>query len=181
MRVILSLDLMHQGFQVGQSMLKNTAGFTLIELIITMAVLAVVATVAVPGFGNLIEGNRMVSNSNLVISSIRLARSEALRRGEAVTFSTDGGMASGWCVHRGDANIDCDEDANLIRRFESPGGLTFGVTANDLTFDRRGFLSPQLAQSITIRPDNCPAGRERSTTINISPVGRTEITNGVCP
>lgn len=162
-------------------MLKNKAGFTLIELIITMVVLAIVASFAIPGFGNLIEGNRLVSNSNLVISSVRLARSEALRRGETVTFSTDGGMDSGWCVHRGDASANCSQNANLIRRFEAPQGMAFAVSATDLTFDRRGFLAPQTAQTITIRPDNCPAGRDRLRTINISPVGRTEIVNGVCP
>jgi len=36
-------------------MLKRTAGFTLIELLITMVILAIIATVALPGFGRLIE------------------------------------------------------------------------------------------------------------------------------
>lgn len=162
-------------------MANNEKGFTLIELLITMVVLAIIASFAIPGFGSLIEGNRLASNSNLVISSIRLARSEALKRGEAVTFSTDGGMESGWCVHRGDASANCNQNANLIRSFDPGRGLTFVASTGDLTFDRRGFLIPQNGQTITVRPDDCVAGEGRLTMISISPVGRTDITNGVCP
>ena len=156
-------------------------GFTLIELMLTLIILAIIAFFALPGFGNLVEGNRLVSSNNLLLSSIRLARSEALRRGETVTFSTDGGLGSGWCVHAGDNSIDCNSGANLIRRFEASTGLTYTASATDLSFDRRGFLVPQAAQTITIRPDDCVTGENRLTSINISPVGRTSVQNGACP
>ncbi|PHQ23917.1 pilus assembly protein [Marinobacter guineae] len=160
-------------------MLKRTAGFTLIELLITMVVLAIIATVAIPGFGRLIEGNRLVSGTNLLVSSIKLARTEAIKRGTTVTFSSDGGLASGWCVHDGDATGDCANDQ--IRGFESPGNLTFTETAGDLVFDRRGFLVPQTAQTFTVAPNACASGDITFRTIRISPVGRTEIDDGVCP
>lgn len=80
-------------------MLKRTAGFTLIELLITMVILAIIATVALPGFGRLIESNRLVTGTNLLVSSIKLARTEAIKRGTNVTFSTDGGLgAVGVCT-----------------------------------------------------------------------------------
>ena len=160
-------------------MLKRTAGFTLIELLITMVVLAIIATVAVSGFGRLIEGNRLASGTNLLVSSIKLARTEAIKRGTSVTFSSDGGLASGWCVHEGDATGDCAN--NQIRGFESPGNLTFTETTGDLVFDRRGFLVPQAAQIFTVAPNGCASGDITFRTIRISPVGRTEIDDGVCP
>ena len=45
-------------------MIKKTSGFTLIELMITVVLLAIVAAVAVPGFNRAIEGNRLVSGTN---------------------------------------------------------------------------------------------------------------------
>lgn len=161
-------------------MFKKTAGFTLIELLITMVLLAIIAAVAIPSFGNLIENNRLVSGNNLLVSSIKFARSEAIKRGTTVTFSTDGGFANGWCVHTGDATGDCANDQ--IRGFESPGNLTFNPAAGfDLVFDRRGFLVPQTAQSLDIFPNGCASGDTSFRTIRVSPVGRTEIDDGVCP
>jgi type IV fimbrial biogenesis protein FimT len=161
-------------------MYRRSAGFTLIELLIAMVVLAIVATVAIPGFGNLIEGNRLVSGTNLLSSSIKLARAEAIKRGTTVTFSTDGGLASGWCVHAGDATGDCAN--NQIRSFEAPGQLTFNPAGNvDLVFDRRGFLVPQTAQTFSVAPNNCASGDTTLREIRVSPVGRIEIGDGVCP
>lgn len=118
-------------------MLKNSSGFTLIELLVTTLILVIIATVAVPGFGNLIGENRLTTGTNLLMSSIRMARAEAIKRGTTVTFSTDGGMESGWCVHEGDDAGDCAN--NQIRGFEGPGNLTYTASAADLMFDRRGF------------------------------------------
>lgn len=162
-------------------MFKRTAGFTLIELLITMVLLAIIATVAVPGFGRLIDSNRLVSGTNLLVSSIKLARTEAIKRGTDVTFSVDGGLGSGWCVHEGDDTGDCIND--LIRAFEPPNGLAFAETlgGGDLVFDRRGFLSPQNAREFTVAPNGCASGDIALRTIRVSPVGRTEIEDGVCP
>ncbi len=161
-------------------MLKNTAGFTLIELIITMVVLAIAATVAFPSFSSLIGENRLTTGTNVLVSSIRFARAEAIKRGTNVTFSTDGDLASGWCVHTGDAANDCANDQ--IRGFDDPGNLTYTASANDLVFDRRGFLVPQATQTFTVTRSDCTAG-DRLLTVTVSPVGRTEIDPdaGVCP
>ncbi len=160
-------------------MRNRTAGFTLIELMVTMVILALVATIAIPGFGRLIDNNRLVSGTNLLVSSIKLARSEAIKRGENVTLSTDGGLDSGWGVHEGGAAGDCTN--NQIRVFEAPGNLTYTESAADIVFDRRGFLVPQAAQTFTVAPVGCAAGDIRFRTIRISPVGRTEVEDGVCP
>ena len=150
-------------------MIRKTSGFTLIELMIAVVLLAIVAAVAVPGFNRAIEGNRLVSGTNLLVSSIKLARTEAIKRGAFVTLSTDGGLGGGWCVHTGDAAGDCANDQ--IRAFEAPQSLTFTETAGDLVFDRRGFLVPQTAQTFTVAPNGCASGANTFRTIRISPVG----------
>jgi type IV fimbrial biogenesis protein FimT len=165
--------------------LKKSTGFTLIELIITMVILAIVTMAAIPSFSNMIQNNKRAADTNLLVSSINFARTEAIKRGANVTFSTDGGLESGWCVHAGDAAGDCDNDQ--IRGFESSGNLTFTVKddddqdVDDLVFDRRGFLVPQTALTVTVIPEECVSGNPDRRIIRVSPVGRTEIDEDPCP
>ncbi|MDI9246787.1 GspH/FimT family pseudopilin [Marinobacter sp. CHS3-4] len=160
-------------------MLHKNAGFTLVEMIVVLVVLAIITMAVIPGFGNLISKNQRVADVNLLVSSLNFARTEAIKRGNNVTFSTDGGLGSGWCVHSGDASNDCASDQ--IRSFQSSGNMTFTETASDIVFDRRGFLVPQAAQSFQIYPDDCPSGDPDLRIIRVSPVGRTELDDGVCP
>ncbi|WP_323751922.1 GspH/FimT family pseudopilin [Marinobacter sp.] len=160
-------------------MLKKTSGFTIIELMITMAVLVIIATVAIPGFGRLIDANQLTSGTNLITSSFKFARSEAIKRGTNVTLSTGGDISSGWCIHAGDATGSCAADQ--IREFESPDDLAFTESTSDFVFDRRGFLVPQEAQFLTIAPADCVKDDTSLRRIRISPVGRIEIQNEACP
>ncbi len=82
------------------------AGFTLVELMITLAVAAVVLTLAIPSFTSMINTNRLAGLSNDIAGSMQLARMEAVRRGVRVVAcpSTDGstcGVANpmaGWIL-----------------------------------------------------------------------------------
>lgn len=68
--------------------LIRTAGFTLIELIVALAVVAVLATIAVPSMQKIIQRNRIATQTNSLISDIQLARSEAIRRGGSIVICT---------------------------------------------------------------------------------------------
>lgn len=64
---------------------KNN-GFTLIELIVTVALAAIVIAIAVPSFNSIIQGNRIATQTNELVSTLNLARSEALARGVQVSL-----------------------------------------------------------------------------------------------
>lgn len=72
-------------------------GFTLIEGMITVALVAIIAALAAPGMQTLISRFQLRTASDAVMSGLQLARSEALRRSQPVRFSLVAG-SSGWSV-----------------------------------------------------------------------------------
>ncbi|SEL56948.1 type IV fimbrial biogenesis protein FimT [Ectothiorhodospira marina] len=64
--------------------LMNNRGFTLVELMVTLSVAAILMTVAIPGFLSLRVSNALSTQSNELVAAINLARSEAIRRNARV-------------------------------------------------------------------------------------------------
>ena len=100
------------------------AGFTLIELMVTIALAAIILTQAVPSFNSLVQNNRLISQKNEFISTLNLARNEALKRATRVTVcaSTDQATCDttdweqGWIVFSdrdGDSELDAGTGACL--------------------------------------------------------------------
>ena len=67
--------------------MRSVRGFTLIELMVTVAVLAIVLTIAVPSFSNLIQSSRTNALVNELNGTLQIARSEALKRRKNVIVS----------------------------------------------------------------------------------------------
>jgi len=97
---------------------KYARGFTLLELIITIGIFAIIAGFAIPGFQNLIEANRVTTQTNNLLSALKTARSEAVRQGGPVTLAAmDGDFNEGWCLYEG-VGTDCDS-ADTLRLLRS--------------------------------------------------------------
>lgn len=86
---------------------RANRGFTLVELLVTMAVAAILLAIAVPNYQNFVLNSRMTSQSNDLLSALQLARSEAIKRNMRVSVckSAGGGIctaagtwAQGWMV-----------------------------------------------------------------------------------
>ncbi|MFC3290525.1 GspH/FimT family pseudopilin [Modicisalibacter luteus] len=126
------------------------AGLTLIELLVTLAVIVIVSTIAVPGFQNLVATSRLTADHNELLVGLHLARSEAVKRREEVTAVVTRQGESGWRLEvkvddgTSLANIDCTDSTEnqclLYRNASaSPVGLS-ASSASQVTFNSLGRL-----------------------------------------
>ncbi len=77
-------------------------GLTLIELLITVVVLAIIASIALPSFASLLARNRVNASGNEMLATLQLARAESIRRNQPVRLcaSVDGLACAGQDWHR---------------------------------------------------------------------------------
>lgn len=79
----------------------RSKGFTIIELMVTIAVLAILITIALPSFESMIEKKRIIGAAESIYSDLQFARSESVKRSRdvllTVTSTASGGCAS-WSI-----------------------------------------------------------------------------------
>ncbi|MGY0559145.1 GspH/FimT family pseudopilin [Luteimonas sp. A277] len=118
-------------------------GLTLVELVTTMAVLAITLSIAVPSFAALLQSNRETTTYHLLTTSLASARLSAVKDNAPVTVcpSTDGRRcrndtiwSDGWIIYRdpGRDRQPATDDA-VLQRFDAvPTGLHLRSTAGRL-------------------------------------------------
>ena len=117
----------------------KSSGFTLFELMVTLAIAAILLTLSLPSFTRLIQSTHMSSSVNTFLADMRYARSEAIRRGGWVVMcrsnnpeaalptcvspidSVGNGWVSGWIIFHG---VDSDDGGvtttQTLLRMQSP-------------------------------------------------------------
>lgn len=71
-------------------------GFTLIELMVTVSIAAILMSMALPSFIETIKGNRLTTYANEFVTALSLARSEAVKRGVQITVRRKGATSQVW-------------------------------------------------------------------------------------
>jgi type IV fimbrial biogenesis protein FimT len=125
-------------------------GFTLIELMVTIALIAILMAVAVPSFVTYQRNSELTSFTNTLLAGLNAARGEAIKRGRnAMVVPTDGAdWNNGWVVFV-DVNrsgvYDVNSDITILTREAAPSYLTISnVGANAaanlyLMYDASGY------------------------------------------
>jgi len=146
--------------------IRANRGFTLVELMIVLALIAIIASFAVPQFGRLIDNNRVVSTTNSIVGLLSFARSESIRRGAKVTaVAQNDSMAA-----------TLASDSSLIRQIEPASG-SIDVTDNAVTFRANGLTTSAANVTFTVCADDSAFGR----LVTVTPGGRVETIEVNCP
>lgn len=174
-------------------------GLTLIELMLALAILAIVLSLGAPSLQGLVDGTRLRAQAHRLVTAINLARSEAILRNQPVSLcpssmastgstSCSGDYSRGWIMFTNldrDRVVDDDTDV-IIRAFESiPRGYTLTNRAG----------TRAASELITYLPDGssrrnrtlliCPRSRSimQSWSVILNRVGRARVSKGegTCP
>ena len=117
-------------------------GLTLIELMVTVAVLAVGLSLAAPSFTQQIGNYRLRTASESIINGLNYARAEAVRRNSPVSFTLDA-SGSGWAVAQVSPATALQSRANG----DSPGITAASTTASRaVTFTPTGFVDNSVVR-----------------------------------
>lgn len=143
-------------------------GFTLLELLITLAIVAIVTAVAAPSFSDIIERQRVRSAADNLRSSIELARSEAVKRNSPVTVNRiEDNWNKGWKVQDG---------TTVLQTFPAQPSLTISNTASSIQFNGNGRSS--AAADFSLSPDS--GNTANAYCVDISLSGRPRTRKGAC-
>jgi type IV fimbrial biogenesis protein FimT len=154
----------------------KTVGFSIIELMVVIAIAGIMTAVALPSYTEMVKNNCMTSTVNRFVSSIQLARTEAIKLRQNVTVDSLNGTewAGGWQVN--------DNVPSLISQTDITCGLgnntTFTGTTNSLTYDSEGFLIAAVANTFTFCDDRVG---ETGRVVTVNPLGRPSTVTQVCP
>ena len=159
--------------------MKKNSGFTLLELLITVALISIVTAFAIPSMTSFTQNDRLTTNINTLVGHLALARSQAVTLAQPVSVCASSDLATcssndwanGWLVYiDADTSGDVSTGDELLRVHEAlPGNSTLSSTAGSaITFDDRGF-APGAVGSFSLCDDR---GVEHLKSITISNTGR---------
>ncbi|KXO80227.1 type II secretion system protein GspH [Acinetobacter venetianus] len=161
-------------------------GFTLIELMVTIAILAIIATLAAPSFGSFVTEQKLTSSVREIVLSIDLAKSQASLRKSSVAL----------CLNK--TNTDDDFDANECAIAAAIPGYSSLSAADQLEIQKTRVVLAQLDPEVNVSSTSatnvlindvgganttetfnlCASGKQR--TVTVTRLGITTQTSGTC-
>ncbi|HKJ17363.1 MAG TPA: GspH/FimT family pseudopilin [Xanthomonadales bacterium] len=158
-------------------MKKLNHGFTLLELVMVIAIAAIVLAGALPSMTQTIRNNTVASQNLSMVAMLKFARSEAIRRNTDVTmeFSASGNT---WSAIVQDPNEETDVEGCNPGQLRCTSNTNVALQENPatLTFNSRGYFEVtagewSAAESMFLQHEYC-SGQNQRTRINILPTGQ---------
>lgn len=165
-----------------QQLHRPQSGFTLVEIIITIAIMSIAIGLAAPPLQEFIRSNRLTSTANKLVSAIIYARNESISRRENVVIAPAG---NGWRV-----TVDPAVGADVeLARYELDNGLRIEIDG-DLSVEDGVTFTPDGYRDLTAAtpPANftftvCDPNTDFNRIVTVTAAGTTRVTTtqGGCP
>jgi type IV fimbrial biogenesis protein FimT len=160
-------------------------GFTLIELMVTITVLAILLGLAIPSFRDASLGSRLTGYSNDMVASVRLARSEAIKRNRVVVLCATATTPDGDVVCADQANWETGWVVGFVEEVDRVDEDGNPITVNAVNvIQRQPALAPEFRFTLTavasddsviwFPPTVAGATPAQFTVCRWNPVGRQE-------
>lgn len=181
--------------------MRQIHGVTLIELMVVMAIIAILMAIGIPSFKSITYNVRVTSEINTMLGDLQFARSEAIKRGQSVTVCTsadqitcaaNSAWGSGWIVFA-DANNDGTRNGTSEPVLRKQAGLLTNDSFTALsgtnvvsyiTFNRVGFLRNSAAVTtdikMTLQPQNVTV-TDWTRCLIAGQIGSLKVSRGICP
>lgn len=170
---------------------RKNKGFSLVELLVTVAIASIFLALAIPSFHTIRQNNQAVTISNYLSGGLSYARSEAIKRGTTVSLcgAADNAQTScgasndwsnGWIVFSdldGDGVIDIGDE--ILKASPIPSlGATITAPGDFVTFSPNGFVASGSGD-FSLQAQGCYG--ENARTVTISNAGRLSVAKADCP
>lgn len=128
---------------------KKNSGFTLVELMVVIAIVVILAGFAVPNFISWLPDRRLAAGAQDVLQGLQKSRSRAITANRNVVVNYNTGANSFMAFVDDNANGGLDAGELTIENRILPGGINLvntGFTGNSVTFDNRGIPITTVGQ-----------------------------------
>jgi type IV fimbrial biogenesis protein FimT len=168
--------------RAGGIAIRRAFGFTMIEMLMTIAIAAILTALAVPSFRYITNANRIASELNGLLGDLQLARSQAIKDGRTVTVcqSSDGSSCTnstswqdGWIVFSDPTNVGVwDAGETYVRKQARFSGTDSFVASNNvsaISFNREGYaVAIPTGTVVTLQDSTSNAAWTRCLIVNLS-------------
>ncbi|NVO04651.1 MAG: GspH/FimT family pseudopilin [Rhodoferax sp.] len=149
----------------------RSAGFTLVELMVTVAMLAILIALAAPSFQSLLSGLQVSNTAFALVSDLTLARNEAVKRGTNVQLAP--GVASDWSQGW---TVSVPSPATTLRQQASTGhGVNFLNAPASITFGADG-----RSTGVAVYKFNLTNGSSKNVCVSLDPSGLPRTASRAC-